>query len=432
MNNVFAVFLGLMGLVGMASVLSALNQLSVKDAIVRRLGLGGNNKLRIAVFGGGNAWGVGLEPRFKAYPYLLSPTVQNFAHTSQGPNYFSVCTETTVGEDAMFDVIIFDYWLRCFEGLDELARRIRQRYPHAIMIFVRNWEPVHFKRKSNEHSTDKDDIQSLTQWKKENGHDGKHLQAVIRAIQNDPGYWYLPAHGQADTYIQNTAKSVKGYEFTFTQRATGKETLIDFMGYFDGNHHSHVSELGHKTIAKAINFIVHEHLTNGQEVELVNTGIHGHWGRGDKCHLWYFSGGTNMNYGGMKMREFDEHNGHFALEVNVDQPAWFSFNNRMEDNALPTRTLYVHYLTSEKEGDYPDVKITFEGQIREYLPTLNNVDKHHDIRTLAIGKVPYGETNVTITPIGTATYPFRLVGMTFSNEIAVPLEWGFGPTSSRK
>ena len=139
-----------------------------------------------------------------------------------------------------------------------------------------------------------------------------------------------------------------------------------------------------------------------------------------------------MNYGGMKMREFDEHNGHFALEVNVDQPAWFSFNNRMEDNALPTRTLYVHYLTSEKEGDYPDAKISFEGQIREYLPTLNNVDKHHDIRTLAIGQVPYGETNVTITPIGTATYPFRLVGMTFSNEIAVPLEWGFGPTSSRK
>lgn len=426
-----AFVVGILCLIGAATVLKSINTGPDLLAVTRenkdldwsrRLGFGGKNQLRVAVFGGANAWGVGLESRFKSYPYLLSPTVTNYAHTSTGPNFFSVCTETVVGDDAMYDVIVLDYWLRYFEGLDELARRLRQRYPHAIMIFVRTWIPVHFKRKPSE---DSNEMESLAQWKNAKGLNGADLQTVIQAIKDDSGYWFLPTHQQADAAIWHIAQSVKGYEFTFTQRATGKQSLIDFMGYFDAQGHAHTSELGHEAIAHGLEFIIHKHLETGQEVDLVNTGVHGHWGRGDSCHLWYFSGGTNLVYSeNMHMEEFDPHNGHFALSVT--NSSWFVIENTIGDDAVSSRTLYLNYLTSQEPGIYPDAEVSFGGQTWP-LPTLNHADPHHAIRTVALGQIPHGETNVTITTVGSGSQPFRLAGYEFSNEIATPLEWSFGP-----
>lgn len=421
-------------IVGIFSLMGVLSVLDSNEALVggslsaegeswsRKLGFD-NDKLRVAVFGGSNAWGTGPKNRFKAYPYLLSRTVDNFAHSSMGPNYFSVCTESVVGDDSVYDVIIIDYWLRYFEGLDELARRLRQRYPHAIMIFVRTWSPVHFKRKSSE---DSHDIQSLGQWKNSMGLNDANIQSFNQAIADDTGYWFLPDRNKADSAIRNIVESVKGYEFTFTQRETGKQTLIDFMGYFDAHSHAHTSELGHKAIAHAIDVIIHTHVEKGQEVDLVNSGVHGHWGRGDSCHMWYFSGGTNMLYSeNMHMEEFDSRDGHFALAV--EGPSWFVIDNKLDDEALPSRTLYLNYLTSQTEGVYPDLQLSFGGQTWT-LHTHNTADFHHPMRTVALGQLPHGETNITVTPVGAGNLPFRLAGYEFSNEIAVPLEWGFGPS----
>lgn len=40
--------------------------------------------LRIAVFGSSHSWGATLEDRFNAYPYRLSPRVDNFAYFASG------------------------------------------------------------------------------------------------------------------------------------------------------------------------------------------------------------------------------------------------------------------------------------------------------------------------------------------------------------
>jgi hypothetical protein len=430
MKQVHSLILGLVASVGIATVFKTLSRgrflpvsLESKDDAsgVRKLGFG-QDRLRVAVFGGANAWGVGLESRFKAYPYLLSPTVDNFAHTSMGPNYFSVCAETVLGDDALYDVIVLDYWLRYFEGLDQLAVRLRTRYPNAIMIFVSNWEPVHFRYKASE---DSKQSQSLFQWKHDNGLDDADLNTIVESIKKDPGHWYLPIREKADASIWQTAQLVKGYEFRFTQRETGKKTLIDFLGYFEEKRHSHVSKLGHEAIANALKSIVKTYLQNGDETDVVNAGIHGDWGSGDSCNLWYFTGGTKMLYGGMEMRQFDEKNGLFGLEVVA--PAWFTVSNLLKHDAFPTRTLYVSYLTSKHEGYYPTAEITIEGATWT-LRTLNTIDPNHAVRTVAIGQVGYGYTNMTVTTIGESSNPFRLVGVAFSDEVVTPLEWSFGPT----
>ena len=431
MKKTHLLILGIVVLLGIASVLKGVGHGRMLEeslggenngtTMVRNLGFG-QDKLRFAVFGGANAWGVGLESRFKAYPYLLSPTVDNFAHTSMGPNYYSVCTETVVGDDAMYDVVIFDYWLRYFEGLDELARRIRQRYPRAILIFVRNWEPVHFRRKDNDRG--KGNSQTLAQWKHVNDLDDADLQTIIKALENDTGYWYLPSRDKADASIWQTAQSVDGYMFTFTQRESGKQTLVDFLGYFEEKRHSHISELGHEAVADGIKFIIKSHTKDGDAVELVS-GINGDWGRGDWCNLWYFTGGTKMMYGGADMQQFDEKNGHFALEVS--ESAWLTVSNKFENDGLVSRTLYVNYLTSEEAGYYPNAKISI-GSESWILHTLNTIDPHHDIRTVPLGQIPDGSSNVTISTLGNALNPFRLVGITFGDETSKPDEWAFGPT----
>ena len=40
--------------------------------------------LRVAVFGSSQSWGAVLKDRFDAYPYRLSPRVDNFAYFSSG------------------------------------------------------------------------------------------------------------------------------------------------------------------------------------------------------------------------------------------------------------------------------------------------------------------------------------------------------------
>ena len=47
-------------------------------------GITGGDPLRIAVFGSSQSWGAILTDRFQAYPYRLSPSVDNFAYFAAG------------------------------------------------------------------------------------------------------------------------------------------------------------------------------------------------------------------------------------------------------------------------------------------------------------------------------------------------------------
>lgn len=71
-------------LVAMAVV--SVNKLAgspMSDSMRRQLVTAGD-PLRIAVFGSSHSWGATLEDRFMAYPYRLSPRVDNFAYFASG------------------------------------------------------------------------------------------------------------------------------------------------------------------------------------------------------------------------------------------------------------------------------------------------------------------------------------------------------------
>jgi hypothetical protein len=73
--------------------LFSFNLYSSREQIRRQL-ITKADPLRVAVFGSSHSWGAALEERFKAYPFRLSPTVDNFAYFASGMFHF--CTLSLV------------------------------------------------------------------------------------------------------------------------------------------------------------------------------------------------------------------------------------------------------------------------------------------------------------------------------------------------
>ena len=383
----------------------------------------GQDKYRVASFGSSNTWGAGADTRFDAYPYALSPSVQNFAAFSAGPNYYSTCTETVLGDHNTFDIITLEYYLRAPEGVGELALRLRERYPHAVIIFIRLWCPMQFRRRGKD---DGEESMSLTAWKEREGLMDASFNELKQALLADNAEWYLLDHLQAEMAINSAMVAVQGTHFEFPCRETGLQTIIDYLGYFDQHHHQHVSSLGHHQIAVSLRDVIQANVPDHDSTAFLNVdnNAHGNWGKGDYCQLWYTSGNIDIDYDRehMTMVEFDGRLGKFALEVD---PAggFLEVINPFEED----RTAYLSFLAA-KSHVYPNSTVSYGNNEVVALNTTTDHDKHDIgiIRTVPIGALPPGETKVVVTPQETTDNKLRIVGISFSNERAVPHEYGFG------
>jgi hypothetical protein len=388
----------------------------------------GNKNVRLAVFGSSNSWGAMLTSRFDAYPYLLSPEVVNYADYSAGPNYPSVCLNTIMRSDEVFDAIILDYWLKAPEGLLELALRLRKRFPRAIIVFLKTWTPDNVRRAAVHGSSDE---MNIYEWKVATGiQDAVSFETIKNAIAADTGYWYFPNFENADAVYKAAVEAVGGIHFEFPKRDTVQQTLIDYIGYFDITYHLHVSSLGNSAIAKNLHNIIQIQHDRAVKLHLVSADNQGStWGEEDSCHLWYTTGGCRFDYSpNWKMTEFDPRQGKYALYV--EQEGWIDVKNEMPDS----RTLYLSFLATN-ETVYPKTLCEFKGtdglvSTTELNPAMDQDKRHptkHMTRTIAVGKIPHGTTRITLKPQSNTTLPFRLVGASFTNEVAVPMEFGFGP-----
>jgi hypothetical protein len=405
------------------------NETSESTASLRNL-VKGVGTYRLAVFGSSNAWGAGLENRYDAYPYRISPEVVNYADYSAGPNYPATCLNTILGDDTTFDVFIIDFWLKGPQGLKELAIRIRNRYPNAVMLFFKLWTPIMARRQPYQGSSDE---MNLYEWKTSMGFPHANYETTKKAIQLDEGYWYFPNYVEADSVFETTMKQVGGIQFELPKMPTAKQTLIDYLGYFEETYHEHLSSIGHEAVATTMKAILTEQynilLASGKNVNEIHP-----WNAGDACHLWYTSGTCpfvhSLNWG---MLKFDFLHKKYALHLEDD--GWIDIENKFDDN----RTLYLSFLSTD-ENWYP--KTMVEYQIGDTAGGVDPVvvsvelnpataqDTHHVhiSKTLPVGKIPPGITRIYLKPKEMAYLPFRLIGASLTNEQSVPLMYGFGTT----
>lgn len=119
--------------------------------------------IQILALGGSVTWGATLANRYDAYPWLLSkafnnnpPTldsaadftayVDNKAMRATGADYPSICLESIVSPTKSYDIILFDFVMNGTNGFPLLIKRLRERYPKAILIYVHIWSLVHLAR----------------------------------------------------------------------------------------------------------------------------------------------------------------------------------------------------------------------------------------------------------------------------------------------
>lgn len=118
--------------------------------------------IQILALGGSVTWGATLSNRYDAYPWLLGKAynrnqqpsdedyyklyVDNLAMRATGADYPSLCLESIVSPTKSYDIILFDFVMNGTDGFPLLIRRLRERYPKAVLIYVHIWSLVHLAR----------------------------------------------------------------------------------------------------------------------------------------------------------------------------------------------------------------------------------------------------------------------------------------------
>ena len=193
-----------------------------------RNAVGGNNffdkPLRILALGGSVTWGGVIRNKYDAYPSLLGQlhpksTVDNMAIRASGANFPSGCIQSMIEGEAfpeyealskdedrttkVYDLILLEFSMNGIEGLDFLLYRLRTRFPNAILVYVH-------LRSLGRHSIKLEDQQL------------KDLMAPVNGI-----YFMMPP---VEVAPDTNGKSYHLY----------------------GADRHHLSEVGHKYIAKGV------------------------------------------------------------------------------------------------------------------------------------------------------------------------------------
>mmetsp|Transcript_23203 Transcript_23203/g.34253 ORF Transcript_23203/g.34253 Transcript_23203/m.34253 type:complete len:437 (-) Transcript_23203:2271-3581(-) len=380
------------------------------------------SSLRIAVFGSSNSWGAKLDSRFDAYPYLLSPNVFNYADYAAGPNYPAVCTYSMVGETETFDVIIFEYWLKDFQGLIALSQRLRERFPHAMLLFVKVWSPLTARRQPHQGSSDEMDI---FEWKLSKGlARNATYEGVKTMLRQDDGYWYFPNYTIPDQVFAQAEFSNYGFDFAWPKEATMIDTLVDYIGYFEQSHHLHLSKIGHAALAHNLRGIINTHFEL-HPISIEDGDIKSPWSKRDDCNLWFTTGSCPFQHStNWVMTEIESLESRYALNV-IDE-GWIKIANDSGEN----RKVYISYLATKPQL-YPNAEVTLGEADPVILVAITDFERHavaHHTKTVEVGMVPPGETTLTLKPTQSTLKSFHLLGITLVDPAAdmVPLEYEFG------
>lgn len=331
-----------------------------------------------------------------------------------------------IGNHAIYDLILLEYYVNGAEnGLADLARRLRMRFPEAIIIVMKFYGPFDALRAP---SSDSEDWQTLVSWKQTLTLPNGQLNELINEIDNDTGVWRFRDHPNSDKAINKVVREIGGYQFHLPKAETPTKTLVSYLRFFDPNMHALLSERGHEWVADMCGQIVHRHILSRQKPQRqVKRAAVGSWGKGDSCNIWMTTGGMPHPYSDeLVLNQYDEKRGKFALEVS--QAGWIDIENDFHND----RVLYLSFMASDTPGTYPNAVASHGGQSFPLNTDAGGKDKFGAgaVHTIPVGTLAGGETTrINLTPQlnGPTTHPFRLVGTVFTNGEIEPLEFNFGP-----
>ncbi len=207
-------------------------------------------------------------------------------------------------DTTFYDVIVFEFSINGMHGFQLLFNRLKERYPHAIMIYV--------------------DLFSLRagQW------DSTEARKVV---EEGGGYVYQ---------FPNKNDPTAPFDFrsiTVHQEQQEEYPIEEIKGLFGGDKH-HLSPDGHGLVTQKIVEIIERYggLKEGSMFASPDPEL-GSWLGGDKCISWYADGEKpqmpSIIEGG-EMNEWDADKNKWAIEVDADGMILQYFHDSDEDAPL--------------------------------------------------------------------------------------------------
>ncbi|CAB9498017.1 expressed unknown protein [Seminavis robusta] len=398
--------------------------------------------IRYLTFGSSSTWGEGLDdPHTQAYPWRLSPTVHNVAARVGGISLSAICTQSIVGE-GIYDVIVMEMieGVTDVEAVMQLARRIRQRFPIAKLVFVRLWSPASHIVYDNhvpllEWWNQQADAPLLQPQEKDSLLQSYPFQSAL--LNSDPSRWSFADYSQQSQEIDAVVEEVQGYLYQLPLPNAAEQpipimlTSSDTMDFFHEKNPLWLSPKGHEMVAEGVQRLVRQAPEPAQPLPQLGT-----WGVGDACSLWYGTGDYSTLRSRRRASLVDFSKGTDGFHKHAVEISRRGGSVDVNNPFAEPRMLYLTYMTAQGR-EYPRTKVTVGGKASVMIdPVHEDVDtEDHLTRTTAVGLVPPGRTVLQLNSLDAdSTSRFRLVGLHFLNKgkVPIPFEFDFEPDTAHR
>eukprot|EP00934_Nitzschia_sp_Nitz4_P002102 Nitzschia sp. Nitz4//scaffold22_size323478//17917//19497//NITZ4_000493-RA/size323478-processed-gene-0.436-mRNA-1//-1//CDS//3329542893//2102//frame0 len=408
--------------------------------------------IRYLSLGGPTTWGVGLEhpepyevegvltALDTAYPYRLSPDAHNAAQREGGPTLAALCTQSIV-KDQVYDVVTVEFsrtTLSEWPALELLVRRLRQRFPNAVMVLVQTWLPSHYYQK--------DTGLNFATWRQQQSMESDWVTGNWKSAAMAQDWVYSEDALEVAVRLGNLAEKVQAELVHLAPPQQASRAMETAANWFlevptpSGALYT-LSSKGHVVVANHIRSMIASSRIPILEQSAQERNSLGGWGSGDMCRLWYNTPNNVVpTTGSMSLAQFA--NQKYALEVGRSGGSIVVENPFDED-----RMLYLTYMTSQAPSDhayreYPRTKVQILSTTKDHesgpksgiivdpyhSSSSNSLDDkgggigdddvagyiHHLTRTSAVGMIPANTAvQVQFLPMESTTLPFRVVGAVF-------------------
>jgi len=363
------------------------------------------HEIRYATFGSSRGWGASLADRnTEVYVKLLDPNGGNYAIRSNGPNYPAACTYTMLKDD-VYDVFILEFFNDLHQGLRELAIRLRERFPDAIIIILRVWDfhMLHNNGLNLFTWADKHGFNKMYKGVNPFIHDPKFREAFLQT-NHEEWTWTFEHGNKAWVDGQDEiAKEVDGFviPMPIPKKADGPDGYLALGDKYFAADSFHPSEYGHQDIANRVRDLVHR-------VGVPKRPRLGQFKDIDYCVDWFESGdvGQHLKYSANGNVDKMPNTTKYALSFEGGE-GFIEITNPTSE----TLHLFIAYMTTYPERNYPETEAsTLDGRkvILSPITELYNF-KVHVGRFAQMGQVdPKSTIRVNFKELEESNWPFRL------------------------
>lgn len=374
-----------------------------------------SSDLRFVTFGTSVTHGAMMEHPENAYPYLLSPNVENKAMRASDSSYPSMCTQTML-KDAIYDVIIIEYDRRRFECLEVFVKRLRQRFPDATIILTKMWNLMDIQVRPKNGK-----INKLREFLVESGHPMISEKALEYVMGLDADISFFDRLDSRDVTYDRIAEENNVFVYEWDHTSDIRDLIRYRFRFFVDLVHP--NDYGHKIIAKDIQSII-------SKVKPKRSDKLGSWGDGDFCSSWFQTGEQETEALISRLtpiKLFDEKNRKYAIELRKKGSTAMLIHNPFDG----PRKLYLTYMSTFPNRLYPKVSVYMSGQPEENKIIIDPVAPYdfpvHVQDTQEVGNIRPGRNVLKIEPLEQTDKPFRLVGFAITNGDYIPSDMYFKP-----